>query len=51
MTQNNENIDIDRNEKRPDPSKVASTFIKYGSYIIILLIVLWFLINYILPMF
>ncbi|MBO1264510.1 hypothetical protein J3A84_05580 [Proteiniclasticum sp. SCR006] len=50
----NENKDINvekRNVNRNEnPGLVGSTFIKYGAYIIILLIVLYFVINYILPM-
>ncbi|WP_192869535.1 hypothetical protein [Lentibacillus sediminis] len=43
--------EFERKDKRSDPSKVAATFIKYAAYIIILVIIIWFLINYILPMF
>lgn len=39
---------INRNEQ---PSLVGTTFIKYAAYIIILVIVLYFTANYILPMF
>ncbi|MGM7700246.1 hypothetical protein ACSVDE_00905 [Pseudalkalibacillus sp. Hm43] len=38
-------------EKRKDSSMVASTFIKYAAYLIIFFGILYFLINYILPMF
>lgn len=34
-----------------NPSMVGATFIKYAAYVIILLIVLYFLINYVFPMF
>jgi len=50
----NENKDINvekRNVNRNEnPGLVGSTFIKYAAYIVILLIVLYFVINYILPM-
>ena len=38
-------------EKREDSGMVASTFIKYAAYLIIFFGILYFLINYILPMF
>ncbi|WP_198520819.1 hypothetical protein [Alteribacter populi] len=38
-------------EKKQDNSRVASNFIKYAAYLIIFFGILWFLINYILPMF
>jgi 4-hydroxybenzoate polyprenyltransferase len=46
-----ENVNIDRTnvERKEQPSMVGATFIKYASYIIILLIVLYFLVKYILP--
>jgi hypothetical protein len=43
---NIEKTNVSRNEQ---PSLVGSTFIKYTAYIVILLIVLYFIINYILP--
>ncbi|WP_187695455.1 hypothetical protein [Oceanobacillus piezotolerans] len=51
MRDRDENVEIEHREKKTDSSKVASTFIKYAAYVVILLIVLWFLANYILPMF
>ena len=47
-----ENVNIDRTnvERKEQPSMVGATFIKYASYIIILLIVLYFLVKYILPL-
>ncbi|MDL4840987.1 hypothetical protein [Aquibacillus rhizosphaerae] len=51
MSQRDQDIEIERKEKKSDSSKVAATFIKYSAYVIILLIILWFLIEYILPMF
>lgn len=51
MTQSDKDVDIERREKKSDSSKVAATFIKYAAYMIILIIILWFLANYILPMF
>lgn len=50
MSEENKDIEIERTEKKSDSSKVATTFIKYAAYIIILLIVLWFIISYIIPM-
>lgn len=51
----NRNVDVDKKEvrveRKSDSSMVASTFIKYAAYIIILAIVLWFLVKYIFPMF
>ncbi|WP_349409697.1 hypothetical protein [Pseudalkalibacillus sp. SCS-8] len=38
-------------EKKEDSSMVASTFIKYATYLIIFFGILYFLINYILPKF
>ncbi|MFC4558328.1 hypothetical protein ACFO3D_08890 [Virgibacillus kekensis] len=51
MDRQDENVEIERKEKRSDSSQVATTLIKYTAYIVILVIILWFLINYILPMF
>jgi hypothetical protein len=51
MSQRNEDIQVERTEKKTDSSKVASTFIKYASYIVILGLILWFLAHYILPKF
>ncbi|WP_226037279.1 hypothetical protein [Aquibacillus saliphilus] len=51
MPERNEDIEIEKREKKSDSSKVASTFIKYAAYVIILVIILWFIVNYILPMF
>lgn len=49
--EDNQNINMERHEKKSDSSKVAATFIKYATYLIIFFGVLWFLINYILPLF
>ncbi|AOM82302.1 hypothetical protein [Salisediminibacterium beveridgei] len=38
-------------EKRKEPSRVGATFIKYGFITIIVLIILYFLANFFLPMF
>ncbi|MDY0394546.1 hypothetical protein ACFSMW_07790 [Virgibacillus halophilus] len=51
MPRRDEDLEIERREKKSDSSKVAATFIKYAAYIIILVVILWFLANYILPMF
>lgn len=37
--------------RQENPSMVGATFIKYAAYIVILLIVLYFLITYVFPMF
>jgi hypothetical protein len=51
MTVSNRNMDIEevRVEKKSDSSLVASTFIKYAAYIVILFGILYFLVQYILP--
>lgn len=51
MSQEDKDIEIERREKKSDSSKVASTFIKYTSYVVILIIILWFIARYILPSF
>ncbi|HEU5140475.1 MAG TPA: hypothetical protein VFT51_10890 [Bacillales bacterium] len=51
MPQRNDDIEIERKEKKSDSSLVATTFIKYAAYIIIFFGILWFLAQYILPMF
>lgn len=38
-------------EKRTDNSAVMSTFIKYAAYLIIFFGVLFFLVNYVFPLF
>ncbi|MFB4165972.1 hypothetical protein ACE1TI_19770 [Alteribacillus sp. JSM 102045] len=38
-------------EKKEDKSSVASTFIKYFAYILIFFGFLWFLVQYVFPMF
>ena len=43
---NIENKNVTRNEQ---PGLVGSTFIKYAAYIVILLIILYFIVNFILP--
>lgn len=45
------NVERENVTRKEEPSRVGSTFIKYAAYIIILLIILYFLVNYILPMF
>ncbi|MBO2943456.1 hypothetical protein JJQ72_05615 [Paenibacillus sp. F411] len=51
--QRHENVEVEtRNvEERNDNSMVASTFIKYAAYLIIFFGLLYFLINYVFPMF
>ncbi|WP_257349318.1 hypothetical protein [Pseudalkalibacillus decolorationis] len=41
----------ERVEKKKDSGRVASTFIKYAAYLIIFFGLLYFIVNYILPMF
>ncbi|MCR6112480.1 hypothetical protein HXA35_19280 [Bacillus sp. A301a_S52] len=38
-------------EKKEEPGRVGATFIKYAFITVIILIVLYFIANYILPMF
>ncbi|SDJ37934.1 hypothetical protein SAMN05421804_11618 [Proteiniclasticum ruminis] len=49
----NENKDINIEKKNvtrnEQPGLVGSTFIKYAAYIVILLIILYFIVNFILP--
>ncbi len=46
------NVQIRREEeKKSNSSLVASTFIKYAAYLIIFFGIMWFLIQYVLPMF
>jgi hypothetical protein len=51
MSDSDQHFEYERKEKKSDPSQVATTFIRYSAYIVILIIVLWFLVHYILPMF
>lgn len=44
-------VDIERREKKTDSSKVGVAIIKYGAYLVIFFGILWFLINYVFPMF
>lgn len=46
-----ENLNVDRTsvERKEQPSMVGATFIKYASYIIILVIVLYFIVKYVFP--
>jgi hypothetical protein len=46
-----ESVKIERTniERKEQPGMVGATFIKYAAYIIILLIVLYFIVNYLLP--
>ncbi|MBM7703154.1 hypothetical protein [Metabacillus iocasae] len=47
----NRDYKVERRETKRDSGKVMSTFIKYAAYLIIFFGVIWFLINYLLPMF
>lgn len=49
--QENKDVEIERREKKSDSSKVGVAIIKYGAYLIIFFGVLWFIINYVLPIF
>jgi hypothetical protein len=46
-------VEVERTEvhKKSDSSLVASTFIKYAAYIIIIFGLLFFLVKYVFPMF
>ena len=46
------NVDIDSKkvERKEQPSMVGATFIKYAAYIVILVVVLYFVVKYIIPM-
>ena len=48
----NKNIDVERRtvNREEKPGLVGATFIKYAAYIIILLIVLYFVVEYVIPM-
>ncbi|WP_164502875.1 hypothetical protein [Metabacillus mangrovi] len=46
-----EQRNVEVREKKTNSSLVASTFIKYAAYLLIFFGIIWFLINYILPMF
>lgn len=50
--EDNKNIDVERRtvNREEKPGLVGATFIKYAAYIIILLIVLYFVVQYIFPM-
>lgn len=47
----NKDINVERKETKSDSSKVGVAIIKYGAYLIIFFGVLWFIINYVFPMF
>lgn len=44
-------INVERKETKSDSSKVGVAVIKYATYLIIFFGLLWFIINYIFPMF
>lgn len=46
-------VEVERTEvhKKSDSSLVASTFIKYAAYIIIIFGILYFLVRFVFPMF
>lgn len=48
----NKNIDVERRtvNREEKPGLVGATFIKYAAYIIILLIILYFVVEYVIPM-
>lgn len=48
-----EDIDVERKnvDRKEQPSVVGATFIKYATYIALLVIVLYFIAEYILPRF
>ncbi len=43
----NKDVEVERKEKKSDPSKVGVAAIKYITYLIIFFGILWFLINYV----
>ena len=47
------NVEVEKRhvEKKENGSMVMATFIKYAAYLIIFFGVLWFLIEYVFPMF
>jgi len=47
----NKDVNVERTEKKSDSSKVGVAVIKYATYLIIFFALLWFIINYIFPMF
>ncbi|MCK0470964.1 hypothetical protein [Halalkalibacter sp. APA_J-10(15)] len=49
----NKDVDMEKKtvEKKNDVSKVGSAFIKYLTYIIIFFGFLWFLVNFVFPLF
>ncbi|MGM8213923.1 hypothetical protein ACLIBH_14240 [Virgibacillus sp. W0430] len=49
--QEDKDIEVNRKEKKSDSSKVGVAIIKYITYLIIFFGILWFLINYVFPMF
>lgn len=53
MNDSTRSVEVERTEvqKKSDPSMVASTFIKYGTYIIIFFGFLYFLVTYVFPKF
>lgn len=51
MEKEDRDVEVKRKEKKSDPSKVGVATIKYLTYLIIFFAILWFLINYILPLF
>ncbi|GAE94960.1 hypothetical protein JCM21714_4161 [Gracilibacillus boraciitolerans JCM 21714] len=50
MDQNKE-IEVEKKEKKSDPSKVGVALIKYVTYLIIFFGILWFLITYVFGQF
>lgn len=51
MEDENRDVEVERKEKKSDSSKVGVALIKYLTYLIIFFAILWFVINYILPLF
>ncbi|MBM7543107.1 hypothetical protein [Amphibacillus cookii] len=44
----NKDVEVEKTEKKTDPSKVGVAFIKYATYLIIFFAILWFVITYIM---
>ncbi|GAA0312225.1 hypothetical protein GGQ92_001973 [Gracilibacillus halotolerans] len=52
MSDEQRDVDVEKREKKSDPSKVGVAAIKYIAYLIIFFGILWFLINYVIaPLF
>lgn len=48
MSDEYRDVEVEKKEKKSDPSKVGVAAIKYIAYLIIFFGILWFLINYVI---